>query len=62
MPTAKKTDDTTEEEAPTEETAPVCVNCGQPATVQTTNSAVNRVYYCDQHGQRSGEPVTPIGR
>lgn len=41
---------------------PVCVNCGEPATVQTTNPSAGVVYYCDRHAQLSGESVTPIGR
>lgn len=58
MPTAKKTDDDTPDEAPAE--AQVCVNCGEPATMKTTNPATNEVFYCDRHARLSGEGTAPI--
>lgn len=43
-----------------EQTERVCVNCGEPATWRTNNPATNEVYYCDRHGEASGESREPL--
>lgn len=40
--------------------APVCVNDGKPATYETIDDSVNKVYYCDEHAAKAGGGVKKL--
>jgi hypothetical protein len=37
----------------TQQTGPVCVNCGKPAVWKTTNPGADVAYFCDLHAQKA---------